>query len=49
MMVECASGGRRLAHPGLQLDYGYMLPYGLFFGFAGFALREAARSRGWRC
>jgi len=47
-MVEWGSEGRRLAHLGLLLDYGYMLSYGLFFGLAGFAVRDAARARGWR-
>lgn len=40
--------GRRLAHLGLLLDYGYMLSYGLFFALAGFAVCDAARAREWR-
>jgi hypothetical protein len=30
------------------LDYGYMLSYGLFFCAAGLAIRDTARTRGWR-
>lgn len=48
IMAEWGSEGRRLAHLGLLLDYGYMLSYGLFFALAGFAVRDAARARGWR-
>lgn len=48
IMAEWGSEGRRLAHLGLLLDYGYMLSYGLFFALAGFAVRDAARVRGWR-
>ena len=48
IMAEWGAEGRRLAHFGLLLDYGYMLSYGLFFAFAGFAVRDAARERGWR-
>jgi hypothetical protein len=48
IMAEWGAEGRRLAHLGLLLDYGYMLSYGLFFALAGFAVRDAARARGWR-
>lgn len=48
IMAEWGSKGRHLAHLGLLLDYGYMLSYGLFFAIAGFAVRDAARDRGWR-
>lgn len=48
IMAEWGSEGRSLAHLGLLLDYGYMLSYGLFFALAGFAVRDAARARGWR-
>jgi hypothetical protein len=48
IMAEWGPEGRRLAHLGLLLDYGYMLSYGLFFALAGFAVRDAARTRGWR-
>jgi hypothetical protein len=48
IMAEWGSEGRRLAHLGLLLDYGYMLSYGLFFALTGFAIRDAARARGWR-
>ena len=48
IMLEWGAEGRRLAHLGLLLDYGYMLSYGLFFALAGFAIRDAARERGWR-
>jgi hypothetical protein len=48
IMVEWGSEGRHLAHLGLLFDYGYMLSYGLFFALAGFAIRDAARARGWR-
>jgi hypothetical protein len=48
IMAEWGSEGRHLAHLGLLLDYGYMLSYGLFFALAGFAVRDAARARGWR-
>jgi hypothetical protein len=48
IVAEWGSEGRRLARLGLLLDYGYMLSYGLFFALAGFAIRDAARDRGWR-
>jgi hypothetical protein len=48
IMAEWGSEGRHLTHIGLLLDYGYMLSYGLFFALAGFAVRDAARVRGWR-
>lgn len=48
IVAEWGSQGRRLARLGLLLDYGYMLSYGLFFAFAGFAIRDAAQARGWR-
>lgn len=48
IMVEWGAEGRRLAHLGLLLDYGYMLSYGLFFTLAGLAVRDTARDRGWR-
>jgi hypothetical protein len=48
IVAEWGSEGRRLAHLGLLLDYGYMLSYGFFFALAGFAVRDAARTRGWR-
>lgn len=48
IVAEWGSEGRRLAHLGLLLDYGYMVSYGLFFALAGFAVRDAARTRGWR-
>lgn len=48
IMAEWGLEGRRLTHLGLLLDYGYMLSYGLFFALAGFAIRDAARARGWR-
>ena len=48
IMAEWGTEGRRLAHLGLLLDYGYMLSYGLFFALAGLAIRDAARERGWR-
>lgn len=48
IMAEWGTEGRRLAHLGLLLDYGYMLSYGLFFALAGFAIRDTARTRGWR-
>lgn len=48
IMAEWGAEGRRLARIGLLLDYGYMLSYGTFFALAGFAIRDAARDRGWR-
>jgi hypothetical protein len=48
IIAEWGAQGRHLAHIGLLLDYGYMLSYGLFFALAGFAVRDAARARGWR-
>lgn len=48
IMAAWGAEGRHLAHLGLLLDYGYMLSYGLFFTLAGFAVRDAARIRGWR-
>lgn len=48
IMAEWGTEGRRLAHLGLLLDYGYMLSYGIFFALAGFAIRDTARARGWR-
>ena len=48
IVAEWGPDGRHLARLGLLLDYGYMLSYGLFFALAGFAVRDAARARGWR-
>jgi hypothetical protein len=48
IMAEWGTEGRRLAHLGLLLDYGYMLSYGIFFALASFAIRDTARARGWR-
>jgi hypothetical protein len=48
IVAEWGMEGRRLAHLGLWLDYGYMLSYGLFFALAGFAVRDAARTQDWR-
>lgn len=48
IMGEWGPKGRSAAHLSLILDYGYMLSYGLFFALAGFAVRDIARSRGWR-
>lgn len=48
IMAEWGVEGRRLAHLGLLLDYGYMLSYGIFFALAGFAIRDTAQVRGWR-
>jgi hypothetical protein len=45
--AEWGAEGRSTAHLSLVLDYGYMLSYGLFFAFAGFAVRDTARKRGW--
>jgi hypothetical protein len=47
IVAAWGSEGRRLAHLGLLLDYGYLLSYGLFFALAGFAIRDAARAREW--
>lgn len=49
IMAEWGTEGRHLARLGLLLDYGYMLSYGLLFALAGFAIRDTARARGWRC
>jgi hypothetical protein len=46
--AEWGAEGRSAAHLSLVLDYGYMLSYGLFFAFAGFAVRDTARGAGWR-
>ncbi len=48
IMAEWGAKGRSAAHLSLVLDYGYMVSYGLFFALAGFAIRDAARERGWR-
>jgi hypothetical protein len=48
IISEWGSRGRGAARLSLVLDYGYMLSYGLFFALAGFAVRDTARSRGWR-
>ena len=48
IMAEWGAKGRSAAHLSLLLDYGYMLSYGLFFCLAGFAIRDTARTRGWR-
>jgi hypothetical protein len=48
IIAEWGARGRSAAHLSLLLDYGYMLSYGLFFGLAGFAVRDMARGRGWR-
>jgi hypothetical protein len=47
IMAEWGAKGRSAAHLSLMLDYGYMLSYGLLFALAGFAIRDAARARGW--
>jgi hypothetical protein len=47
IITEWGPKGRSAAHRSLILDYGYMLSYGLFFAFAGFAVRDMARARGW--
>ncbi|HEX3509964.1 MAG TPA: hypothetical protein VHT27_02575 [Solirubrobacteraceae bacterium] len=47
IMAEWGPKGRSAAHLSLLLDYGYMLSYGLFFAVAGFAVRDATRTRGW--
>jgi hypothetical protein len=47
IMAEWGPNGRSAAHLSLLLDYGYMLSYGPFFAVAGFAVRDAARTRGW--
>ena len=48
IVAEWGPKGRSAAHLSLILDYGYMLSYGLFFMLAGFAIRDAARTRNWR-
>jgi hypothetical protein len=48
IMAEWGAQGRSAAHLSLLIDYAYMLSYGLFFALAGFAVRDAARARGWR-
>jgi hypothetical protein len=48
IIAEWSPKGRNAAHLSLILDYGYMLSYGLFFMLAGFAIRDAARTRDWR-
>jgi hypothetical protein len=48
IVAEWGPKGRSAAHLSLLLDYGYMLSFGLFFAFAGFAVRDSARARGWR-
>ncbi len=48
IVAEWAAKGRSAAHLSLLLDYGYMLSYGLFFAFAGFAVRDMARAREWQ-
>jgi hypothetical protein len=48
IVAEWGAKGRSDAHLSLVLDYGYMLSYGLFFALAGFAVRDMARTRGWR-
>jgi len=48
IMAEWGPKGRNAARLSLILDYGYMVSYGLFFALAGFAVRDMARTRGWR-
>jgi hypothetical protein len=48
IVAEWGAKGRSAAHLSLLLDYGYMLSYGLLFALAGFAVRDAARARGWQ-
>ncbi len=48
MMAEWGAKGRSAARLSLIIDYGYMVSYGLFFALAGFAIRDAARTRGQR-
>jgi hypothetical protein len=48
IVAEWGSKGRSAAHLSLLLDYAYLLSYGSFFALAGFAVRDTARTRGWR-
>jgi hypothetical protein len=48
IVAEWGPKGRSAARLSLLLDYGYMLSYGLFFAFAGFAVRDTVRARDWR-
>lgn len=48
IMTEWGATGRHWARVSLLVDYGYMISYGTFFALAGFAVRDAARARGWR-
>ena len=45
---EWGEDGRDAARQQLWIDYGFMLAYGAFLVLAAAAIRDLARSRGWR-
>jgi hypothetical protein len=45
---EWGEDGRDAARQQLWIDYGFMLAYGTFLVLAAAAIRDLARSRGWR-
>ena len=48
IQAEWGEEGRDAARQQLWIDYGFMLAYGAFLVLAAAAIRDLARSRGWR-
>jgi hypothetical protein len=48
IQAEWGEEGRDAARQQLWIDYGFMLAYGAFLVLAATAIRDLARSRGWR-
>ena len=48
IQAEWGKEGRDAARQQLWIDYGFMLAYGAFLVLAAAAIRDLARSRGWR-
>jgi hypothetical protein len=48
IQAEWGEDGRDAARQQLWIDYGFMLAYGAFLVLAAAAIRDLARSRGWR-
>jgi hypothetical protein len=48
ILAEWGPKGRHTARLSLILDYAYIISYGGFFTLAGLAIRNLARTRGWR-
>lgn len=48
IQAEWGEDGRDAARQQLWIDYGFMIAYGAFLVLAAAAIRDLARSRGWR-